>query len=221
MYSVLALFLAFLLTYGFHRQIFIFLAAPIKPHLPNGGKLIFLGITEPFFLYLKVALLAAVFLAAPFILYQAWRFIAPGLYLKERRWSLAFVISGTLLFLSGGAFAYYVAFPFGVEFLLGMGEEFEANITGPNYLSFLMTVILGMGFMFEIPLVIVFLSRMGLVTPGFLLKNSRFAIVIIFFVAALITPTPDVLNLCLFALPTLLLYFLGIGVAALFVPKEE
>ena len=162
-----------------------------------------------------MALLASVFAAAPVILYHLWMFIRPGLYARERYYTLGFIVSGSLLFLSGGAFAYYVAFPFSVEFLLQMGRNFTPAITGPSYLSFLMTVILGLALMFELPLVIVFLARVGLVTPRFLLRNFRWAVLIIFAAAAIITPTSDVFNLCLFAVPTLALYLLGVAAAAI------
>jgi sec-independent protein translocase protein TatC len=166
-------------------------------------------------LYIKVALLGALFVAAPVILFHVWRFIRPGLYSRERYYALGFIVSGTLLFSAGGAFAYYVAFPFAVEFLLGVGHDFTPAITGPSYLSFLMTVIVGLALMFELPLVIVFLARMGVVTPRFLLRNFRWAVLIIFVAAAIITPTSDVFNLCLFAVPTLGLYLLGVAAAAL------
>jgi sec-independent protein translocase protein TatC len=218
--SLAAVLAAFLLCWAFSRHIFRFLSRPVYEHLPEGEKLVFLGITDPFLLYIKVALLAAVFVAAPFVLHQVWCFIAPGLYRHERRYTAAFVAFGTLLFLAGGAFAYFVAFPFAVEFLLGIGEDFKPAITGPGYLRFLMTVILGLGLMFELPMAIIFLARIGVVTPRFLMRHFRWAVLIIFIVAALITPTPDVLNLCLFALPTILLYLLGAGAAAVFAPRH-
>ena len=140
-------------------------------------------------------------------------FVAPGLYRRERRMVGPFIFFGSLLFLAGGAFAYYVAFPFAVQFLLGMGERFEAQITVSRYLGFLMTIILGLGLMFELPTIIFLLSKMGLVTPGFLLRHFRWAVILIFTAAAIITPTPDVVNLCIFAVPTLLLYLVGVAVA--------
>ena len=132
-----------------------------------------------------------------------------------------FVVFGSLLFLAGGAFAYYVAFPFAAEFLLGLGEQFEAQITVTRYLSFLMTIILGLGVMFELPTLIFLLARMGLVTPGFLMRHFRWAVVGIFVLAAFLTPTPDVFNLCIFALPTILLYLVGVAVAWMFGPRRE
>jgi sec-independent protein translocase protein TatC len=215
MWVIGALAVAFFTCWWQKEAIFRFLARPAYRYLPKGQKLVILSVTDAFMLYVKVALLVALFAAAPVILYHLWQFIRPGLYSRERYYALGFIVSGTVLFLAGGAFAYYVAFPFSVEFLLAVGHDFTPAITGPSYLSFLMTVILGLALMFELPLVIVFLSRVGLVTPRFLLRNFRWAVLIIFAVAAIITPTSDVFNLCLFALPTLGLYLLGVAAAAM------
>ncbi len=214
-YSVVAVLVAFLACWAFAERIFHFLAVPIYRYLPPGTKLTFLGITEPFMLYVKVALLAGAFLAAPVVLLQLWGFISPGLYARERRYAAPFVVFGTLFFLGGGAFAYYVAFPFAVQFLLEVGQEFQPMITADRYLGFLMTVILGLGLMFELPIVIVLLAKIGLVTPRFLLRKFRWAVLIIVFVAAIVTPTADIFNLSLFAVPALLLYLLGVAAAFL------
>lgn len=215
-HSLLGLVASFALCWAFVGPMFEFLARPIERLLPEGEKLAFLGITDPFILYVKVALLGSVFLAAPWLMYQAWLFVSPGLYRRERRWAAPFIVFGTAFFLAGGAFAYYVAFPFAAEFLLEVGERFRPVITIERYFRFLMTVILGLGVMFELPILIFLLARLGVVTPGFLIRKFRWAVLIIFVVAALITPTPDVVNLCLFALPTIGLYLLGVGAAALF-----
>ena len=214
LYSLITLVVAFGVCWTWVQEIYVFLEQPIRPWLPEGTKLSYLGPADPLMLYIKVALLAGVFLAAPVILYQAWRFISPGLYPRERRWALPFIFFGTLFFLGGGAFAYYVAFPFAVKFLLGVGEMFQPVITIERYFRFLMTVILGLGLMFELPIVIFVLSQVGLVTPRFLIRHFRWAVLLIFLAAAVITPTPDVVNLCIFALPTLALYLLGVAAAA-------
>jgi len=214
-YSLAALVAASLLCWTYVEQIYAFLEAPIRPHLPEGTKLSYLGPADPLMLYIKVALLAGLFLAAPVLLYQAWRFISPGLYPKERRWAVPFILLGTAFFLAGGAFAYYVAFPLAVKFLLGVGDLFQPVITIERYFRFLMTVILGLGVMFELPIIIFLLSQVGLVTPRFLMRHFRWAVLLIFLVSAIITPTPDVINLCVFALPTIGLYLLGVGAAAL------
>jgi sec-independent protein translocase protein TatC len=212
--ALAAVAIAFLGCWYFASDIYAFLARPIDKLLPEGTRLVFTGVTDPFLLYVKVAALAAVFVASPYVLYQLWAFISPGLYRRERLWAVPFVFFGSFFFLAGGAFAYYVAFPFAVEFLLGVGQQFQPMITIERYFRFLLTVILGLGLMFQLPVLIFLLSQLGLVTPGFLMRHFRWAVLIIFIVAAVITPTPDVVNLCLFALPTLFLYLLGVGAAA-------
>jgi sec-independent protein translocase protein TatC len=157
--------------------------------------------------------------ASPVVLLQVWLFVAPAFYRQQRWWAGGFVLAGSLLFLSGGAFAYWIVFPRAVAFLVGVGADFTAAVTGASYLSFLMTIVLGLGLMFELPLLIVALARMGVVTPRFLLRHFRWAVLIIFTVSAIITPTPDVFNLCLFAVPTLALYLLGVACAALVAPR--
>lgn len=211
--SVIVLAVAIIPCWIYVQPIFDFLAKPVQRALPPGQKLAFLGLTDPFILYFKVAALAAVFLASPFLLYQLWAFVSPGLYRREKLYALPFVFFATLFFLSGGAFAYYIAFPYAVQFLLSMGEHFQAVITIERYFGFLLTVILGLGLMFELPIVILLLSIMGVATPQFLLRYFRHAVVIIFIVAAIITPTPDIVNLCLFAVPALFLYLLGVAAA--------
>jgi sec-independent protein translocase protein TatC len=218
--AIVSLFVAFFPCWYWVDEIFAFLQRPILKLLPPGKKLAYTGVTDPFMLYVKVAALAAVFAASPFILFQFWRFVAPGLYKHERRYLLPFLFFGSFFFLAGGAFAYYVAFPLAAEFLLGMGKAFEPVITIERYFGFQMTIILGLGLMFELPIIIFVLAAIGLVTPGFLLRHFRWAVVIIFVVAAIITPTPDILNLCVFAVPAILLYLLGIGAAAL-VPRKN
>jgi len=211
LHSVVAVAVAFFVCWPFADTLYGFLERPIKKLLPEGKKLVFTGVTDAFILYIKVAALAAVFLASPYILYQLWKFVAPGLYRRERFYVLPFIFFGSAFFVGGGAFAYYIAFPFAAEFLLGVGERFEPMLTIERYFRFLLTIMLGLGLMFELPVLIFLLAQMGLVTPRFLLRNFRWAVLIIFTVAAFITPTPDVVNLCLFALPTVGLYLLGIA----------
>jgi sec-independent protein translocase protein TatC len=214
-WSIVGLAVAFFPCWSYAKEIFNFLVAPIHPFLPPGTRLAFLGLTDPFLMYFKVAALAALFIASPFILYQAWRFIAPGLYPRERHYALPFVLITTAFFLSGGAFGYYVAFPAAAKFLLGMGDQLTPVITVTTYFSFLMTLILGLGLMFELPVIIFLLSILGVVTPRFLMRQFRWAVVIIFTVAAIVTPTPDIFNQCVFAVPGVALYLIGVGAAAL------
>lgn len=212
LFSVIALFVGFAACVAFAKPIYRLLALPIEPYLPDG--LSFLRVTDPFLVYMKVALIAAVFLVSPALLYQFWRFVAPGLYRRERRMALPFIFFGSSFFLGGGLFGYFVAFPMAVRFLLNLGSDFNAVITVDTYLNFLMVVLLGLGVMFQLPIVIFMLSTIGIVTPRFLMRHFRWAVLLIFVVAAIITPTPDVFNLCVVALPTIALYLLGVGAAA-------
>jgi len=212
--SIIAVGVVFVFCWFFVQQIADFLARPIYKALPEGSRLTFLGVTDPFIIYVKVAALMALFLASPFVLYQVWRFVAPGLYKKERRRAIPFIFFGSLFFIGGGAFAYYVAFPFAVDFLIGMGAAFQPMITVERYFRFLLYVILGLGLMFELPIIIFLLAQMGVVTPGFLIRKFRWAVLLIFIAAAFVTPTPDVVNLLMFALPTIVLYLLGVAAAA-------
>ena len=212
--SLAALVVGFGVCFAFAKPIYNALAKPVLPYV-EGGKLSFLRVTDPFIVYVKVALLAGVFLMSPFILYQVWRFVSPGLYARERRFALPFVFFGSSFFLAGGLFGYFIAVPFATRFLIEeMGENFEPVITVDFWLNFLINVLLGLGIMFELPILIFMLAMLGVVTPRFLLKHFRWAVLIIFLVAAIITPTPDIVNLCVVAIPTILLYLLGVGAAA-------
>ena len=211
-WSFLTLVVALIPCGYFHREIFKFLVAPLGRIQP-GLKLSFLALTDPFILYFKMALLTAVFLSAPILLYHLWAFISPGLYSSEKKMAVPFIFFTTLFFVAGGAFGYYVAFPMAAQFLLGLGTDMQAVITADKYFGFLLTVIFGLGLMFEMPVLILLLSLLGLVTPRFLVSHFRHAVVIIFIIAAIITPTPDIVNLCVFAVPALGLYILGVAAA--------
>ncbi len=213
--SVVAIAAAFALSLAYSRQILDFFLAPIRPFL-GGQKPVFLELAEPFMLYMKVSFLVALFLASPFVLYQVWAFIRPGLYPRERHYALPFVAFATVFFLAGGAFGYYVGFPAACRFLLGVAQGFTPALRVSSLFSFESKIVLGMGLVFELPTVIYFLARLGLITAGFLWRNLKYAVLIIFVIAALITPTPDVVTQCLFAGPMILLYLVGILVAHVF-----
>ncbi len=213
--SLAAVGVAFLGCWALRERLAELLSRPIADLLPSGSRLVFLGITDPFILYFKMAALAALFAASPIVFYQVWRFVAPALYRREKRYALPFVVCATLFFAGGGVFAYAVAFPFAVEYLLDVGAAFQPMITADRYFRFLLYAILGLGLMFELPVLIALLARVGVVSPAFLLRNFRWAVLLIFAAAALITPTPDIVNLCLFAVPTIGLYLVGIGAAYL------
>jgi sec-independent protein translocase protein TatC len=207
--------LALFPCWAYVQEIFGFMERPILQALPAGKHLAYTGITDPFMLYFKVAALAALFASSPFILYQIWAFISPGLYRRERLFVLPFVTLGTAFFVAGGAFGYYVAFPYALRVLIGFGKGLDPVITIERYFSFLMAIIMGLGVMFELPIAIFILCQVGIVTPRFLMRHFRWAVIIIFTLAAILTPTPDMFNMCLFAVPTLGLYLLGVGSAAL------
>lgn len=163
-------------------------------------------------IYIKVPMLTAVFLASPWVLYQAWAFIAPGLYKRERRWAAPFILCSAGLFISGGLFAYFVAFRFGLEFLLSIGRDINVKpvVSLSEYFNLFVNVTLGIGLVFELPVLIFFLTLLRITTPGFLIRNSRYAILVIVILAAIITPTPDIFNLMIFSVPMCVLYFVGV-----------
>jgi len=210
--SVFAIGVAFALCLSYAKQILEFFIRPIRPFLGE-AKPVYLDLTEPFLLYMKVAFLGALFLAAPIVLYQVWAFIQPGLYPTERRYAVPFVLLATIFFVMGGAFGYEVAFPIACRFLLGMAEGFTPALRVSSLFAFESKMILGMALVFELPTVVCFLSRLGLITAGFLWRNFKYAVLAIFVLAAVITPTPDVVTQCIFAGPMILLYLFGILVA--------
>jgi sec-independent protein translocase protein TatC len=174
-------------------------------------------------LWVKLPVLAAIFLSSPWILYQVWAFIAPGLYRRERRWAAPFVISTAGLFIFGGMFAYFVAFRYGLTFLLGLGRgnAIEPMVTITEYFDLFVNVTLGIGLVFELPVLIFFLTLLHIASPRFLVQHSRYAILAIFIIAAIVTPTPDVFNLMLFATPMCLLFFVGVFASYLLVLHRE
>jgi sec-independent protein translocase protein TatC len=179
--------------------------------------------TEGFNLELKLAVMAAIFVAAPFVLGQVWLFISPGLYRHERRYALPFIFFSSLLFILGGLFAYFVAFPFALQFLIQWEKDMGLTvlINTSEYFDLFIMVELGLAVIFEIPAVIFILSRIGLVSGPFLLRNTRYAILISAIVAAVITPTTDIPNMMMMMIPMVGLYLLGVGVAYLFGKKRQ
>ena len=174
-------------------------------------------------IWVKLPLLCSVFLASPWVVYQVWAFISPGLYKKERRWALPFVLITAGLFIGGGLFAYYLAFRFGLEFLLGIGmaNNVRPVVSITEYFDLFVNVTLGVGLVFELPVLIFLLTLLRIVSPRFLMRHSRYAILIIVIAAAIITPTPDVFNLMLFAIPMCALYFVGVFLSYLIVLRRE
>ncbi len=220
--SVLALAVAFALCFTFAQNIFDFLMGPLREALPPGGDLIATAVPEIFMLYLKMSFFAAIFLSFPVLMTQLWLFVAPGLYQKEKRFAIPFIALGTIFFLGGASFGHYVVFPYAAHFLTTFGgSEIAILLTVSAVFSFYSKFILGMGVVFEIPTVVFLLSRLGLVTPHFLWSKFKYAVLLIFITAAVITPTPDVVTQSLLAFPMIGLYILSIGIAAVFGKKRE
>jgi len=223
-HSLIAVAVGFAACWGFRVRIFAFMQRPIMDALHQNGmpqKLVYLNPTDPFNLYLKIAALAGLFLTSPFVLYQVWMFISPGLYRREKRYVVPFMVSTIALFTSGGYFGYKVVYPRALEFLIHMGSQMQPMITITEYTQLFMSIVLGMGLIFEMPILVFFLAFMGIMSPQFMIKNFRYAIMIIFIIAAIVTPSPDALNMCIFAAPMLGLYALSIGVAWLVHPEQR
>jgi sec-independent protein translocase protein TatC len=206
----------FLASWFFAKQIYNFLAVPITKALPAGAKLVFTKPTDPFILYMKVAFLAGIFLTLPLTLYEVWKFIAPGLYRKEKKYVVPFLVSSMVLFLLGAAFCYYIVLPPTFKILIEMGSSFTPMILINDYLDMTNMMLLGFGGIFEMPVLAAFLSMFGLVTAGFLWRKFQYAIVVIVILAAVISPTQDAFNLMVWTAPMLLLYIISIGAAAIF-----
>jgi sec-independent protein translocase protein TatC len=219
-HSLIGVAVALAVCWTFADQLFLIVSAPIRE---LGVNLVASKLTEGFNLELKLAALAAVFLASPFILAQVWLFIAPGLYKHERRYALPFILFSTILFIAGGLFGYFIAFRFAAKFLLewSQGMGLEPMFIASEYFDLFIAVELGLGVVFEIPAVIFVLARIGLVSAGFLIRNTKYAVLIAFIVAAIITPTSDIPNLMIMAVPMILLYLLGIVVAFVFGRKRK
>jgi sec-independent protein translocase protein TatC len=177
---------------------------------------------DAFDIYLQIGLVCGLFLASPFVMGQLWGFISPGLYQREKKYAMPFVVVCSSLFIAGGAFGYFIAFPYALEFLLGLGNEhLKPMIMGKEYLDLLTVIIIGLGIIFEMPILILILSWLRVVSPAFLLRNFRYAVLIITIIAAVVTPTTDIMNMMVFEVPMLLLYLLGVFFAWLVVRHRE
>src|ERR1700733_1708518 len=215
-YSIISVAVGFGVCWWKGERIYDVMQRPIMDALKANGmseKLVYLNPTEPFNLYLKIAALAGLFLTSPFVLYQVLMFISPGLYRNEKRYVVPFMVATITVFASGGYFGYKIVYPAALSFLINFGKQFQPMITIGEYTSLFLSIILGMGLIFEMPILIFFLALMGIVTARFMWKNFRYAILVIFVIAAIVTPTPDVLNMCIFAAPMIALYVFSIGIA--------
>ncbi|MFH1139856.1 MAG: twin-arginine translocase subunit TatC [Pseudomonadota bacterium] len=217
---LIAVAAGFGVCYYFSTEIFQILMLPLLKALPEGEKLIYTGLPEAFFTYLKVGMYGGIILAVPVISYELWGFVAPGLYKNERKYFIPFVIISTLLFLIGGFFGYFVVFPFGFQFFVGFADEnLRAMPSVKEYFSLAIMLLFGFGVVFELPLVMVFLGKMGVVNAKMLSKGRKWAVLLVFVVAAILTP-PDVVSQVLMAIPLMVLYEISIVLVRIMARKK-
>lgn len=217
---VIAAIIGFLACYGFAEQLFDLLMAPLVHVLPPGGSLIYTGLPEGFFTYLKVAFLAGLFVVSPYVFFQIWAFIAPGLYESERKYMIPVALFSAMFFVCGAVFGYAVVFPFGFDFFMGFASEAITPMPSlKEYFSFSTKLLFAFGLVFELPLFIFFLARMGLVTARGLRSKQKYAILASFVVSAVLTP-PDIISQVFMAGPLIVLYEIGIWVAQAFGKKK-
>ena len=218
---VIIVILGFVAFYGVAEPIYGYLSAPLKAQLPEGSKLIYTSPAGAFFTYMKVALVASLFGTSPFSFYQLWAFIAPGLYKEEKRAVLPLAFFSSIFFIAGAAFCFFLVFPIAFKFFMGFATDtIVPMISVEEYLGFALKLLIAFGVVFEMPLFAYFLSRFGLLTPDFMRRQRRYAILAIFIIAAILTP-PDVFSQCLMAMPMLLLYEVSIYVSAAAYKKKE
>jgi sec-independent protein translocase protein TatC len=227
-YAVAGLGVAFVVSLSFSEWLWNIVRQPATAALTNLGytdtNLVYTSPMEGFsIIWVKLPLVVGMFLSSPWLLYQVWAFVAPGLYKRERRFAAPFIICSAGLFIAGGLFAYFVAFRFGLTFLLGIGKDVGVRpmITITEYFDIFVNVILGIAVVFELPILIFFLTLLRIASPRFLVNNARYAVLGIVVLAAVITPTPDVVNLMLFSVPMVLLYFVGVFASYLLVLSRE
>jgi len=217
----IAIGVGFVLAFSVKEWLFHLLTAPLISVMQPGEKLIFTSLPEAFFVYLKVAFFSGILLAIPVILYQFWMFIAPGLYTEERRHLAPIMALSIFFFIGGGLFGYYVVFPIGFQFFLSFATDtIQPLLTMREFFSFTSLFLLVFGLVFELPLVLVFLVKLRIVSIDFLTKNRKYAILVIFIIAAILSP-PDVISQTLMAIPMIVLYEIGILGTRIFVCKKS
>jgi sec-independent protein translocase protein TatC len=220
--SCIAIGVGILVSFGFISQIMDFLLAPTRKVLPPGVKMIYTEPGEAFGLYITVSLIAGAVIASPYVMYQVWNFIAPGLYQKEKRMAIPFVLFTTFGFLGGAAFNHYVAFPFLIRFFAQFnGADLLFMPRLEDTFDLYLKMLIGMGAVFQMPTIVYFLAKMKLVTARFLWSHGKYAILIAYIIAAVVTPTGDPMNQTIFAAPMIVLYFLSIGIAWVVNPRNR
>lgn len=217
----IAVGVGFAVSYAFKEKLFQILTAPLISVMKPGETLIYTNLPEAFFTFLKTAFLSGILLASPIIIYQFWMFTAPGLYRQEKRLLLPIVFLSSVFFVGGALFGYFVVFPWGFKFFLGFASETVRPLPSmKEYLSFSSKLLLAFGLVFELPLIITFLAKLGLVSVGFLKKNRKYAVLLFFVGAAILTP-PDVVTQIMMAMPLMILYEISIIGARIFGKKKD
>lgn len=223
-YIILVLVVLFIAGYSQGEKLVQIIQAPILAALPDNATMTMIDVTEMFFVEVKVSFIAALMVSTPFILYQLWLFIAPGLYMHERKYIYGFVLFASILFVLGASFAYFVVFPFGFKFFLSFAANpaynVDATLSMASYVSFVVHLVLAFGIVFELPAIIFLLAKVGIINDEMLITYRRYAIVIIFILAAVLTP-PDVISQLAMALPLIILYQLSIYIARVFGREPE
>jgi sec-independent protein translocase protein TatC len=223
--SAIAVAAGFGICWYYSQQIYRVMQRPIMKALADNGftstKLVYTNPTDVFNMYMKIGFFGGLALAAPFILWQLWGFISPGLYKHEKKYVVPFMVTSIGLFVAGGAFGYFVAYPAALKFLIDYSKDFAPMITVGEYTNLFLLIIMGLGAIFELPILVFFLALLGLVSAGFMWKNFRYSILGIFVVAAILTPTTDIMNMCLFAAPMIVLYVVSIGIAWFVHPTQR
>lgn len=220
--AVIAIIIGFVICIAFGERVFSLFAAPITKLLPKDASLVFTSLPDPFFVYLKVSFISGIFLVLPYVLYQVWLFVRPGLLEEEKKYALPFIVVSTLLFYLGALFAYFVVFPAAFKFFLSYETaDLKPMISIRDYVSLVMLLMLAFGAVFETPIVIVLLGLLGVVDSDLLRRGRRYFIVLAFIIAALLTPTPDVINQTLMAIPLMIFYELGIQLLRIIEKKRK
>lgn len=219
--SFIAVGIGFVASYAFKEELFYILVAPLQQAMKSGDTLIYTHLPEAFFTFLKTALISGILLASPVLLYQFWMFIAPGLYDREKKLMIPILFLSTLFFTGGALFGYFIVFPWGFKFFLSFATDtIRAMPSMREYLSFAAKLLLAFGIVFELPLVITFLAKLGIVSVEFLKRNRKYAILIFFVGSAMLTP-PDVVTQIMMACPLMLLYEISIVGARIFGKKDD
>ena len=220
--ALIALGIGFIGCYYFKDVLFAVITKPLVEALPKNSYLIYTGLTQAFFTYMKVAFFSSLILTSPFIFYQVWKFISPALLPQEKKYLVPFVLSSTILFLSGVVFGYFVVLPPAFRFFVSFNNQhLQAMISFNEYIGLFIKFLLGFGLSFQLPVLIFFLAKLGIVTDKMLSQNRKYAILLMFIAAAILTPSPDALSQMLMAIPLLFLYEVSIFVAKFAGRKKE